>query len=193
MARSVLPIDMAKTIERILGHAIYQLPAGFSREIGRIVVQFAYFEQCVQEMVWQALNLSEAAGRIAVREPRVSDRLEMLHDTIKVRGGTVDDDLYKSIKARTNLVAAKRHLLAHGIWFYHQGMDEWHVQLTRGSWPKNEDELVAGSKKVTPESVVMTLEELRAATSEISALIGDLKRLRKSAVAPPLPSPEKLP
>jgi hypothetical protein len=183
---------MAKIAERISGNAAYELRAPLSREIGRILVHFAYFEQCVQEMVWQALKLSEAAGRIAVREPRVTDRLEMLRDAIKLRGGTFDEELYKSIYRRTNLLAAKRHLLAHGIWFHHKARGEWHVQLTRGSWPKNEEELIAGSKKVTPESVVMTLEELRSATSEISVLIADLKTLRRSAVEA-APSPQTLP
>jgi hypothetical protein len=199
MRRAAIPrpsVDRAcpltKIVERVAGNAVYELRTPFSREIGRIIVHFAYFEQCVQEMVWQTLKLSEAAGRIAVREPRVTDRLEMLRDTIKLRSGTFDEELYKSIYKRANLLAAKRNMLAHGIWFYHKAMDEWHVQLTRGSWPKNEEELVAGSKKVTPESVVMTLEELRSATMEISELISYLKELRRSAVGP-TPSPETHP
>jgi hypothetical protein len=90
---------MKKTyrVERVTGVAVCELPSSFSREIGRILVHFAYFEQCVQEMVWQALHLSEAAGRIAVRDPRVTDRLEMLRDVVKLRGGSLDETLYKSI------------------------------------------------------------------------------------------------
>jgi hypothetical protein len=116
----------------------------------------------------------------------------MVRDLIGLRGGHWDEPLYKSIYARTNLIAAKRHLLAHGIWFYHRDRDEWHVQLTRGSWPKNEAELVTGSKRITPESVVITVSDLRAVTSEISALIADLKQLRRSAVEV-APSPETPP
>jgi hypothetical protein len=181
---------MAKVIERISGHAAYQLPDSLSREIGRILVRLAYFEQCVLEMVWQALNLSEASGRIAVRDPRVTDRLDMLRDVIKERGGSLDEELLKTIRQKVDLIVARRHLLAHGIWFHHKALGEWHVQLTRGSWPKTKEELVSGSKKVTPESIVMTVDELRSTTAEIDGLIADLKRLRLSAVGPPQPSPE---
>lgn len=104
----------------------------------------------------------------------------MLRDAIGLRSGAWDEELFKSVRQRANLIAAKRHMLAHGIWYYHP-LGEWHVQLTRGAWPKTEEELVAGSKKITPESVVITVDELRSTTAEIDALIGDLERLRSSA------------
>lgn len=169
-------------IERVTGLSTPQLPARLTREIGRIIVRWAYFEHCVQEMVWGALNVSPAAGRIAVREPRVIDRLDILRDVIKLRGGEMDWDLLKSMLERARLLAAKRDLLAHGMWHHHATTGEWLVQLARGSWPKDAAHLIAGSKKVTPESVPMDAEKLRAATSEIDALIDDLKRLRASAV-----------
>jgi len=78
---------MARIIERVSGEAIYALSPSLSREIGRIIVRFAYFEQCVQEMVRQTLGLGEAASRIAVREPRVTDRLDMLRDAVGARLG----------------------------------------------------------------------------------------------------------
>jgi hypothetical protein len=184
---------MARVAERVVGHAVYQLRIPYSREIGRIIVQFAYFEQCVQEMAWNTMGISDAAGRIAVREPRVIDRLSMVRDLIGLRGGFWDEPLYKSIYSRANLIAAKRHLLAHGIWFYDRLRDEWHVQLTRGSWPKSEAELVAGSKKITPESVLITLDDLRLLTSQISELISDLKALRQSSFDATPSSPEIAP
>src|SRR5258708_11874622 len=80
---------MAKIVERVIGNAVYELRIPFSREIGRVIVHFAYFEQCVQEMVWDAMGVSEAVGRIAIREPRITDRLEMLRDLIGLRGGAL--------------------------------------------------------------------------------------------------------
>jgi hypothetical protein len=171
---------MAKVIERISGRANYALSPSISREVGRIIVRFAYFEQCVQEMVVQALGLSEAAGRISVRDPGVTDRLDMLRDVIGLRHGAWDEELFKSIRQRANLLAAKRHMLAHGIWYYHP-IGEWHVQLTRGAWPKTEEELEFKSKKVTPESIMITADELRTTTAEMNALIDDLERLRSLA------------
>ena len=183
---------MVKVAERVSGLANYNLPVRFVREIGRIVVSWAYFENCVQEMNWQALGISPAAGRTAMREPRASERLEMLSALIELREGTWDAQLFKSILARAKVLEAKRNLVAHGIWGYVKHAHEWHVQLARGTWPKNQSELVKGSKKVTPESVLMSVEKLREATSEIEKLLADLKTLRGSA-AGPASSPEKSP
>jgi hypothetical protein len=182
-------LSMTKQIERISGLSVYRLPTPISREIGRIVVRYAYFEQCVQEMVWQALHLGDAAGRMAVRDPRITDRLDMLRDIVGIHGAFFDEALFKSLRQRANLLAAKRHLLAHGIWYYHRSSDEWHVQLTRGSWPRTESELIAGSKKITPESVLITVGKLRSTTAELDVLIDDLKRLRSGASEAPASSP----
>jgi hypothetical protein len=160
-----------------------------SREIGRIIVHWAYFEYCIQEMNRQTLGITAAAGRLAMREPRFTDRLEMLHDLIKLRKGEWDDALYKSLLSRAKLAEAKRNLVTHGIWAHRS--DGWYVELTRGSWPKNLRELVAGSRKITTELVPMDTDKLRSATSEIAGLIDNLKRLRASAVGTPWPSPEK--
>jgi hypothetical protein len=184
-SRRYLGFAMPKVIERISGLSTHKLPTSFSQEIGQIIVKFAYFEQCVQEMVWQALRLNDATGRIAVREPRVTDRLDMLRDVVGIRGGYFDEALFKSIRQRADLIAARRNMLAHGIWFHHKALGEWRVQLTRGAWPKTEEELVAGSKKIIPESVVMTVDELRATIAEIDELIDALKRLRTDAYEAP--------
>jgi hypothetical protein len=185
------------TIERVSGVAKHRLPAALSREIGRIITSWAYFEYAVQEMVWQTMEVPRSVGRIAIREPRVTDRLEMLRDLIKLRKGEWDDDLFKSVLERAKIITARRDLLAHGIWGTHPSPpfrnETWHVELTRGSWPKNVKDLIEGSKKITPELVPMDLEKLRSTTGEIEALIDDLKRLRKSAVGPPLSSPQKSP
>jgi hypothetical protein len=172
-------------VERVSGVARYDLPPSLSREIGRIIVHWAHFEHLVQDMVWQTIQVTHAVGRTAVREPRVTDRLEMLRDLIKLRNAQWDDVLFKSILERAKLITARRDLLAHGIWGNHTGglwqMDDiWPVQLARGSWPKNTAELVEGSKKVMPEMIPMELQKLRATTSEIVQLIADLKAFRAS-------------
>lgn len=171
--------------EHIYGHAKYQLPARLSREIGRIIVHWAHFEYLVQDMVWETMKVSNAVGRIAVREPRVTDRLEMLRDLVKVQKGFWDDELFNSIFRRAKLIAARRDLLAHGIWDEipepRWPEDVWHLQLTRGSWPKNFRDLVAASKKIDPQLVPITLALLKETTIEIEQMIQDLKKLRSSA------------
>src|SRR5262245_8794648 len=92
----VFAMSQSDQVEHVSGIATYQLPTAMSREIGRIMVRWAYFEHGVQEMNWGVANLPQSVGRIAMREPRVTDRLEMLADLIRLRGATMDWDLYKS-------------------------------------------------------------------------------------------------
>jgi hypothetical protein len=49
--------------ERASGTAVYNLPASMTREIGRIVVHWAYFEYCVQEMNWQSRTGTNCTAR----------------------------------------------------------------------------------------------------------------------------------
>jgi hypothetical protein len=177
--------------EHIKGSARYILPVSYSREIGRIMVRWAYLEHYVQDMIWQMLGLNKPAGRIAVREPRLTDRLEMLRELIELREGTWDDTLFTSILSQARILLAKRDLLAHGIWHFLEHANEWHVQRARGSWPKNLRELVAKSKRVVPESVHIELETLRSATKDLDELISDLKKLGNSAYGGPPPLHEK--
>jgi hypothetical protein len=178
-----------KILERVRGTARGDLPATLTREIGRIVVHWANFEYeyFVQTMVWQAMQVNEQVGRLAVREARVADRLELLRDLIQLRNGSWDEPLFKSILERAKIFDAKRNLLAHGIWDVHAGSvlegDVWYVQVARGSWPKSLKDAIEGSKKINPEMVPMKVSDLREATDGIVELINDLKRLRASAVA----------
>jgi hypothetical protein len=167
------------TAERVSQPADYRLPHNMSREVGRIIVRWAYFEFAVQQMNWQALGVSDKAGRIAVREPRVEERLEMLSELISLRQASWDKQLYKSVLDRAKLLASKRHLLGHGVWTKLRG--KWHVEATKGQWPKYLADIVKGSRKVTPELIPITIAMLKTTSAEIENLITDLERLRGSA------------
>jgi hypothetical protein len=174
--------------ERVSGTARYNVSPSICREIGRIIVHWAHFEHLIQDMIWETMQVTHPVGRIAVREPRASERLEMLRDLVKLRNAEWNDTLFSSILDRAKVIGARRHLLAHSIWDEHRtglwlANKAWHVQTTRGQWPKNLADLVEGSKKVTPEMVPITLSELRSTTGEIVQLITDLKTLRESTVA----------
>jgi len=124
---------MAKdfVLHRVQGIADHNLPAEMLREIGRLMVRWAQFEYSVQQTVWETLGVTPAQGRIAIREPRVPDRLEMINDILSLRNATWDGSLYTSIIAKSRRVNAFRDLMAHGIWGQHDGA--WHCQLSRGS------------------------------------------------------------
>jgi len=45
----------------------------------------------------------------------------------------------------------------------------WSVILFRGSWPKHLSDLMVVNKRISPEGVTLSVENLRDATSEIQS------------------------
>src|SRR5262245_47175716 len=84
-----LGFAMARIFQDVSQKARYDLPALLNREIGRIVVRWAYFEHHIQKMIWavafDADPKGAALGRIAIQEPRAADRLDLLERVAAVR------------------------------------------------------------------------------------------------------------
>jgi hypothetical protein len=178
--------------EQIRGRARFDLPASLAREIGRFLVTWAHFEHYVQATVWNALSLGEEAGRIAVREPRITDRLDMLRDLCELKQLPIDYVLIADIRKRADPLAAKRHILAHSLWFHDRG--EWGALITRGTWAATQEDIEnppTGSKTVSPEWRPITTGELAEWTRQTIALIADLKKLDRQHRPVPQPSPRK--
>lgn len=152
------------------------------------MVEWARFEYLVQQMAWEALDLHPVEARIALREPRITDRLGMVRDILEQRGATLDKDAFVSIYSRSSDLASQRDLLAHGIWGHH--FDEWHIRRARGPWAKNLHAKVGRSRTINPEMVPMTLTALRKIRTEVQTLADDLSKLRKTVVGPPRRPPQ---
>jgi hypothetical protein len=173
--------------------ARYDIPAPLAREIGRFVVTWANFEHCVQSIIWGTLELSPGEGRIAVRETRITDRLDMLGDLAELRGLALDYVLLNEIRKTADKLAGKRHLLAHSIW---QKPDYWVAVVTRGSWSETQLEIanyptVGISKSIEPEAISITANDVRSWTQETISLINDIERLGANPRRVPLPEKRK--
>src|SRR5271156_3750823 len=120
---------------RVVATPEYKLPASFNREIGRIIVSWAYFENSVRRGIWEILGVDERMGRIAARDPRIDDRLEMLLDLAFLREIKINEEAVKLLIARSKEVLSWRDLLAHGVWV--PTPDGWLIQMTAGSYPKD--------------------------------------------------------
>jgi hypothetical protein len=179
--------------EQIKTLARYDLPAALAREMGNFLATWAYFEYYVITLVWKALELGSEAGRIAVRDPRVTDRLDMLRDLCELYDlNPIDYVLLLDIRKRADPLAAKRHLLAHSLWTYDQGT--WCALVTRGAWAATDQEIEnypTGSKAVTPQARAITAKEVAEWTQETIRLIEDIKNINKQHRLVPRPSPKK--
>jgi hypothetical protein len=174
--------------------ARYDIRPSLAREIGRFMVAWAHFEAYVQGVVWSALQLSAEQGRIAVREPRVTDRLDMIRDLGELADMEMDYVLLRDIRKRADTLAAKRHLLAHSIWNFDSVSAEWCALVTRGSWAETQEDIEnypIGSKAVEPEARPITTKEVSEWVAQTSKLIEDLKKLGDQHRVVPPPSPQK--
>lgn len=171
--------------------ARYDIPAPLAREIGRFLVTWAHFEHYVQAIIWGTLRLSDEEGRLAVRETRITDRLDIIRDLGKFHNFAMDYVLLQDIRQRADKLAGKRHLLAHSIW--QKPDDHWRVLVTRGSWPETQLNVTgypAGAdRNFEPEALPITPDDIRGWTAATIALIDDAERLGNKHL--PLPLPEK--
>lgn len=136
--------------------------------------------------------MDAATGRLTVREPRVTDRIDMLIDVGEHQNIEMDYVLLLDIRKRANSLAAYRHILAHSLWTENQGY--WCALITRGAWAQIEDDVVgpvSGSKAVEPEARAITTDEVREWTAETIILLNDILLLDKQHRPRPKPSQKK--
>jgi hypothetical protein len=174
-----LGFAMARIFQDVSQKARYDLPASLNREIGRIVVRWAYFEHHIQKMIWavafDADPKGAALGRIAIQEPRAADRLDLLERVAAVRKLSFDRALLRKMRAPTKTLAEQRDLFAHGLWTKDPNAG-WVVQQTRGTWTQYRGG-PRGIKRAIPEAIPRDTDDLRATIREIEALIADGKKL----------------
>jgi hypothetical protein len=84
MAKPAVPRELPITLK---------LPSFLLRDIGRIITHHSVLEWKLSRIVYTLLGIDPVAGRIAVREPRTTDRLEMIVDLLKLKGISVSADL----------------------------------------------------------------------------------------------------
>ena len=161
----------------------YQLPASYCREIGRVIVRWAFFEKHLQTIIWNIAFAGDATerallGRLCIAEQRLPQRMELLRQLAKIRRIQLDETLWKTIKAKSEKLSTKRNLYAHGCWSKHPTFG-WTVRETRGAWEKSKDG-PQGSKKVTPESIPTDPTGIRKVVAELDGLIADTLAFRDS-------------
>jgi hypothetical protein len=186
-----MPKKPAATFEKVESALIYEVPASISREIGRIIVRWAYFEYSIQQVVWLLVGVDQITGSFSVREPRVTERIDMIQDLASLRSVKLKDELwFQAYRVQADAAQSHRDLLAHGLWTsYPDG--SFRVVKTRGQHPKSRKQVPHRSRKVSPEALSVTAKELRWITGIIDLLVTDAVSLKKSVQEKLEASPSK--
>lgn len=159
----------------------YNLPASMCREIGRVIVRCAYLEHYIQRIIYVLINIDLNIGRVAVREPRLTDRIDMLSELAYVLDVRIDNELLDSMKLRAEEYDVKRDLFAHCMWMYSTKHGQWAAQLTRGAWPKAPHDKAPRErrkKRLKPEGVLYDVPAIQAIVAGIDGLIEDARTIQ---------------
>jgi hypothetical protein len=143
------------------------LPAALLREIGRVIVRYANLEHRLNDVIYLLVDVDPKRGRLAVREPRATDRLEIIRDLVELTQMRITVDL-KSVAKILEPVQRKRDQLAHGIWLRDPTTKDIYLRLTRGTWQPIKGQRGKTSRSVTPEGIIFGVDECRELAQSIS-------------------------
>ena len=145
----------------------YRLPVAYSTEIGRIIPRWAFLEYRLKETAYMVLGVDYKVGRVAMREPRTAEYVDMIRDLMSLKSLTTSVDL-KELRKTLEKLQPFRDKLAHGIWVRHDTTKLPVLQVTKGSYVLE----TAGPKtkakaKIEPLALAVRLADLKTCRRDI--------------------------
>ena len=140
---------------------VINLPIALTREIGRVMVGHAFLEQCLSRIIYKLVNdVDPEIGRLAIREPRAADRLELIFDLAEVQGIQlkIDKTLYRDA---IKVCVSQRDQLAHGIWVRDPKTRMLFLRITKGSWQPIKGQRGKTKRLIKPEGIQYDAEDTR--------------------------------
>jgi hypothetical protein len=170
------------------------IPVSLSREIGRIIVKWAFLENYVQRTVCMVTGITLEEGAFVLREPRLEDRLQMLVDIVELRGLRLNDTHFKAVQQNVADSAEIRNLCAHGAWAFVPRERQWAVRNTQGSWSDRQHlPKTLRKKKVLAEGLLLDVDSLRIISTQLEQAINHAMLLHDDLFEQILASPDKWP
>ena len=145
------------------------LPVKHNTESGRIITRWSYLEWQLRQLAYVLLGVNPKEGRLAVREPRVTDYLTMIQDLAELKRLQLRVD-WKQLRRHLEELTNHRDRVAHGIWLKQPGFRVPCLQLTKGKW-QPEPGKPAIRAKVNPVSVPITVGDLCSIVKSIDSVI----------------------
>ena len=165
---------------------VVRLPQRYSTEIGKLIARCAYIEWRLHQLVYLLLDVTPAEGRIAIRDRREPEYLDMICDLLDLNSFSIPPPV---TQLRHDIAACSqfRNLVTHSIWVRHPETHELMAQLTRGQWDRSK--LPPGqtlSRQILTEAIPVTLSDLQGAvesTRSISQQLGAFWKQLDEAIA----------
>jgi phosphoenolpyruvate carboxylase len=172
-------------IDIIYIDAIAELPDNLFSEIGRVIVWYAYLEGHLSQIIQIILDIDEAESRIATREPRATDRMEIIESLLNYKKIKTSVN-FKSLLKSLDDIQKKRNLLAHNCWVTHPETKEIVLGVFRGKRSDNSKI----DRRIIPETITFGISECKKLSNDIDKINESISVLKKD-IFHALPSLQK--
>lgn len=159
---------------------VTELPDQLALEIGRVIPSYAAIEHVLSMLIYGLLAMDRATGRLAIREPRATDRLDILRDLLDVKGIKPATDL-PELRSRLELVQTQRDALAHNVWALGSG-NRLLLGMTKGGWQPVSGQKGKTRRAITPQGVEFDADDCRELHSAIKDVLARLDLLRTEMI-----------
>ncbi len=164
---------------------VTNLSIALTREIGRVIVGHALLELCLSRIIYKLIDVDPKFGRLAVREPRAIDRLELIFDLAEVQGIRlkINKTLYRDA---VKVCVSQRDQLAHGIWVRDPKTRMLFLRITKGSWQPVKGQRGKTKRLIKPEAIQYNAEDarvLRQIIDQTTSMINELGVAIQAALA----------
>ncbi|MDP3224355.1 MAG: hypothetical protein Q8M96_14585, partial [Rubrivivax sp.] len=175
---------------------LQELPPSILKWVGRVAFKLSILEFQIAQVVYALVGVDRRIGRLAVRSPRASEMIEMIHELAHVKSLKCEA-LATSVKPRLEHVQMERDLLIHGLWVKDpRGLPA--VISVNGPAPV-QGAYKGRKRRIEPVSVTFseaackaTLDEIEALTLEVDGylrrVLQELGTSPEKLRAPPLPA-----
>lgn len=171
------------------------LPKRLYHEIGRVITTHAYLEYALNRTIYALIDVDPKIGRIAIREPRTTERLEMIVDIAQIRGLQIEKSFLDDLRCAIQKVATARDEIANGIWLNHPGTQDPLLRITRAQWQPDKTKRGKVKRSIKPEGREFGVAECRDLAQLIRVAAKAVDDLYDSLLAqlPPLPPTPNVP
>ncbi len=143
--------------------------------IGRVIVKHSYLELVLSRICYLLAGVEPVVGRVAIREPRTSERFAMIEDLARIKDFKIDEDALKLLRRDLPKIAAIRDAYAHGIYFEHPTTGAHTIRITSGAWQPPGMTKGNIKRKLNPPTELIDRKNLSDIVDLIDAVTGILE------------------
>ncbi len=141
-------------------HIIFEAPAELATLVGQIAIRWSSLVWTVQQCTYTALGLPNAQARIAVRDPRPDEHIQMIESLMKLAGFKTSTN-FAGLREDLTALKGLRDNLCHGVWTTNPDSGKITIQIDSGNWvPSGHNG--KRSRRETPEARGVDAEGLRS-------------------------------